>query len=161
LADRVLGALTAPTHVESRSPAITPNWESDGATNNFEATMRQLNHFAEDNFRKKFALLGKLLSETLTAQEAVASAHKKAVFTAHTAAAKASHTAAMTARRKRRPPVTDQPRITAWIHPSATKRTREEDDEGDNDLAETGPLSQWLTTKRNGTRAVQRWSEKE
>jgi len=93
-------------------------------------------------------------------KEAPAHAHKKAVFIAHVAAAKASHAAATTARRERRLPMTaNQPRITAWMHPPATKRAREEDDAGSHDLAETGPLSQWIQGRRNGTRALQRWSE--
>jgi len=42
LAHRVLAALTAPTHKESQSPATTPDRERDGATTNFENTLRQL-----------------------------------------------------------------------------------------------------------------------
>jgi len=55
--------------------------------------------------------------------------------------------------------MTDQPRITAWIHAAAIKRAKEEADDEGNNLAETGPPSQWLKAKRNGTRAVRRWSK--
>jgi len=47
LAHRVLAALT---HKESQSPATTPDRERDGATTNFENTLRQL---VEDEFEGK------------------------------------------------------------------------------------------------------------
>jgi len=152
LADRVLAALTAHEPHDT-----TPDRERVGVAINLNDTIRQL---VVENLRQKYALLGNTLIETLTAQEAAAHAHKKAVFTAYIAAANSSHAAATARRGKRRIPMpANQPRITAWMHPPAGKRAREEDDAGGHDLAETELLSDWLQQKRNGSRETKRWRE--